>query len=185
MRIIAGDMKGRVLHMPRRASFRPTTDRVKEALFNMLNGILTWEHCRACDLFAGSGNLGLEALSRGAHSVTFVEQNRQHRLVLERNIEQFGVSDRTQVLPMRAEQFWAGGVSDFTMVFADPPYDYAHYTALLSGCARLLRPDGILTVEHAAGTEIPDAPSFRMHDRRNYGRTAITIFRFQAGEDAS
>lgn len=185
MRIIAGDMKGRALHVPRRASFRPTTDRVKEALFNTLNGMLAWKGCRVCDLFAGSGNLGLEALSRGARSALFVEQNRQHRSVLQRNIENLGVEDRAQVLPLRAEHYWKTDSAGFELIFADPPYDYENYGALLSGCARHLLPEGILSVEHAVRTQLPDMRQLFKLDRREYGITAVTLFRSLAGVDAS
>jgi len=137
MRIIAGDMKGRALHVPRRATFRPTTDRVKEALFNMLNGMLAWGSCRVCDLFAGSGNLGLEALSRGARSATFVEESPQQRAVLQRNIKSLGVADRTQVLPLRAEHFQfaeAFKVSDIESIYPSHviPSQYAAKTLLLA-----------------------------------------------------
>lgn len=185
MRIIAGDMKGHTLHVPRKASFRPTTDRVKEALFNILHGLLAWEECHVCDLFAGSGSLGLEALSRGARAATFVEPYHDTRLVLQRNIDRLGVSDRTRVLPVRAEKFWASETSAYDLVCADPPYDYPDYEALLSGCARLLKTEGIITIEHAVRTQLPDAPPLSTLDRRQYGITAVSIFRFKAGEDAS
>ncbi len=185
MRIIAGDMKGRTLHVPRRASFRPTTDRVKEALFNILNSMIVWDQCHVCDLFAGSGNLGLEALSRGAASAVFVEQNREHCSVLQQNISRLGVADRTQVRSMRAEQFWSSASSAYDLVCADPPYDYENYETLLSGCARLVKPDGILTVEHAAHTQLPETEHLVSRDRRIYGTTAVSIFRFQAGENPS
>lgn len=185
MRIIAGDMKGRTLHVPRQASFRPTTDRVKEALFNILHGLLAWEDCRVCDLFAGSGSLGLEALSRGAHSATFVERNRDHRLVLQRNIDRLGVGDRTRVMPMRAEKFLASESAAYDFVCADPPYDYADYEALLTSCEHLVKTEGIVTIEHAVRTQLPDVQPFFTLDRREYGTTAVSIFRFQAGEDAS
>lgn len=182
MRIIAGDMKGRTLFIPRHASFRPTTDRVREALFNMLNGTIEWQKSRVCDLFAGSGSLGLEALSRGAMSVTFVENSRESRTVLERNIRTLGVDARTDIQPLSVASFCVRSTAPCELVFADPPYDYQDYAGLLACCARLLRPDGLAVVEHAARVTMPPTEELHAVDRRVYGATALSIYRSHTGE---
>ncbi|MBN1448895.1 MAG: 16S rRNA (guanine(966)-N(2))-methyltransferase RsmD [Bacteroidetes bacterium] len=182
MRIIAGDMKGRLLHMPRRASFRPTTDRVKEAMFNILSGLVHWEQCRVCDLFAGSGNLGLEALSRGAPSVLFVENDGASRDVLERNISALRVQSRTRVLPFTVERFCRHEHDTCELLFADPPYAYETYDTLLSCCSAILVPDGIAVIEHTVRKRLESQASLTVIDHREYGTTAITIVRSPSGE---
>lgn len=121
MRIVAGAYKGRRLHSPRGSSTRPTADRVREALFSILGNV---EGARVLDLYAGTGALGLEALSRGAACAVFVERDARAAAVIERNLEAVGTTDAT----LRRQDvlgFLAGERGTYDLVFADPPYDLA------------------------------------------------------------
>ena len=120
MRVVAGEFKGRRLHAPRGAGTRPTADRVREALFSMLGDV---SGARVLDLYAGSGALGIEALSRGAASATFVERDRHALAALRRNLEAVGAP--AEVIPRDVERFLARPAGTFDLVFCDPPYDGA------------------------------------------------------------
>ncbi len=176
MRVIAGAWKGRTLHVPRDAAFRPTTDRVKEAVFNILAGIVSWPQTRVCDLYAGSGGLGLEALSRGAAAVTFVERSPQSINVLQRNIEALAASTVSNVRRQDVRQFCRRSEQQFNVVFADPPYASFSADELLEGIVALLLPDGIAVVEHGGMQPFHACEGLRQIDERQYGSTTITIF---------
>jgi 16S rRNA (guanine966-N2)-methyltransferase len=120
VRVVAGDFKGRRLHTARGARTRPTADRVREALFSMLGDV---SGARVLDLYAGSGALGIEALSRGAESAVFVERDRQALAALRRNLEAVGVA--ATVRAEDALRFLARPEGTFDLVFCDPPYDVA------------------------------------------------------------
>jgi 16S rRNA (guanine966-N2)-methyltransferase len=123
MRIVGGTAKGRRLRVPRRGT-RPTSERVREALFNSLRGMVELEGSRVLDLFAGTGAVGLEALSRGAAGVVFVESDRATCEVLRRNVEAVGLAGAT-VRCTRADTALAGGTAEpYHLVFADPPYAF-------------------------------------------------------------
>ena len=167
MRIVAGHLGGRRLLVPRDQRVRPTADRVREAWMSILQAEL--EGARILDLFAGSGALGLEALSRGAASAEFVELGAASIKTLKTNIESLGVSDVTTVHKgdaiRFAERLPAGA---FDLVFADPPYGFGHATRLVD-LFRRTPFARILSVEHRAD----EAPG---GDRtRRYGDTAITF----------
>jgi 16S rRNA (guanine966-N2)-methyltransferase len=167
MRIVAGRFGGRRLVLPKDARVRPTADRVREAWMSILGSEL--EGARVLDLFAGSGALGLEALSRGAESATFVELNPPSLHALEQNIAALGVSDAVTVHradAMRfAERLPQGA---FDVVLADPPYTADHAARLVAHFRR--HPFGrILSVEHRSDLEL-DGDS-----TRHYGDTAITF----------
>ena len=120
MRVVAGEFKGRRLAAPRGARTRPTADRVREALFSMLGDV---SGARVLDLYAGSGALGIEALSRGAESAVFVERDRAALAALERNLEATGA--RGEVRRQDVARFLARPEGTFDLVFCDPPYDGA------------------------------------------------------------
>ncbi len=120
MRVVAGEFKGRRLHAPRGARTRPTADRVREALFSMLGDV---SGARVLDLYAGSGALGIEALSRGAESAVFVERDRGALAALERNLDATGA--RGEIRRQDVARFLARPEGTFDLVFCDPPYDGA------------------------------------------------------------
>ena len=178
MKIIAGIAKGRRLAVPARGT-RPTSDRAREALFNTLAGLLDLAGARLLDLFAGTGAVGLEALSRGAAHVTFVESDRSAVQILARNIATVGLPS-TSVLRCTAESFLAttGSEEPFGLVFADPPYTYgeASLAALLDGVSgeRWMGPDGIIVVERSVRSCEPHWPDvIEPIKRRRYGEGVL------------
>ena len=183
MRIIAGQWRGRPIAAPQGHETRPTSDRAREALFSMLQSRLgSFEGLTVCDLFAGTGALGLEALSRGAAHCTFVEQDSAAIKVLRANVEKLKATNST--IRQNAAQHFSGG--PFDLVFADAPYG--------SGLAeRALRkievaPGGWACIETARNEE-PQVPGFEVDTHRIYGKARITLLRATpaavgAGNDA-
>ena len=159
---------------------RPTTDFVRQAMFSILGGAV--EGARALDLYAGSGALGLEALSRGAKSCVFVEDYRKATAVIGENLMQTGLAG---VRGTRSEvaRFLRGERGTFDLVFADPPYarsalDHDHVVEILGGedLLRVLEPDGWLVVEIAAEAATPEAEGWELRTRRSYGGTSVLVF---------
>jgi 16S rRNA (guanine966-N2)-methyltransferase len=181
VRIIAGSAGGRSLKAPRGSATRPTADRVREALFNILcaRGPVP---ARVLDLYAGSGALGLEALSRGAESATFVDESAQACAVIGDNARALGLTAACQVVPSRVVEWLRRAPADpFGWVFLDPPYAVARreLERALSFVdeRRLLAPDGVAAAEH----DWHDPPPARvgrlaLSDSRRYGQTAVSFF---------
>lgn len=168
MRIVAGVYGGRRIAAPRDARVRPTSDRVREAWMSILADDL--RGARVLDLFAGSGALGLEALSRGAASAEFVEMNRASLAALTANIEALGAGSRARVHRGDAERFIATlPAGAFDVAFADPPYTIDYATRLAAHFHRTPFAR-ILSIEHRAGLDLPGG------ETRRYGDTAITFF---------
>ena len=126
MRIITGLYKGRVLKTVRDLSVRPATERVRQTLFNMLANRIDFEGISVLDMFAGSGSLGFEALSRGAARVTFVEDSEEAAGFLEENARLLGCEDAVEILQMDAMGLLNARHGIYDLVFADPPYSYEH-----------------------------------------------------------
>ena len=170
MRIIAGAWRGRRLAAPAGRATRPTTDRAREAWMSIVQPSLAG--ARVLDLFAGSGALGLEALSRGAAEATFVEDDPRAIAALRKNVEALGAADRVTVVrtdAVRYVQSLAAGA--FDIAFADPPYDRGMATAVADGWLAAAFAH-ILGVEHSPREPLPGTG-----DTRRYGDTAITFFR--------
>jgi 16S rRNA (guanine966-N2)-methyltransferase len=177
MRIIAGEWRGRPIEAPPGQATRPTADRVRETLFSMLASRLgSFEDLRVADLFAGSGALGLEALSRGAGSATFVENNSAAAKAIKRNAEALGASDRVQILGGSA---LALARSDpFDLILADPPYSSGSGSAALQAVinAGWLAPGGWMSVETARGDSV-DPLGLIIEATRDVGRAKLTLLR--------
>lgn len=183
MRIVAGRFKGKSLDAPKGLNTRPTTDRVREALFNVLtHGApqVAFDGARVLDLFAGSGALGLEAVSRGARYCLFIEDDAGARGTIRRNVESLGLTGASKIWRRDAARLGSvGTMSPFDLVFCDPPYGTglggrALQSALDGGW---LTPDAIVVSEERAG-EPPDWPQGLVEmDRRRYGDTEIAIAR--------
>ncbi|MSR22271.1 MAG: 16S rRNA (guanine(966)-N(2))-methyltransferase RsmD [Gemmatimonadetes bacterium] len=171
MRIIAGEWRGRTIRAPSGKEVRPTTGRIREAWMSALGGRL--EDARVVDLFAGSGALGLEALSRGANEVTFVEQSRTALAALERNVESLSAWDRVRIVRADALRFVADwSEAPFDLALADPPYDRGFAGRLLERISE--RPFAReLWVEHRSKESLPELPGVR---KRKYGDTTISIW---------
>jgi 16S rRNA (guanine966-N2)-methyltransferase len=183
VRVIAGRLGGRTLVAPRGSSTRPTADRVREALFSILGPL---ENARVLDLYAGTGALGIEAISRGALRVTFVEHERAAQTALHQNLRALALGELAEVLPRRVEQVlrsppWGDRV--FDLVLADPPYAMirdgrlAEIARLGEGAlARSVRPGGRLVLEQASADAAPPLSGFRFVETRRYGDTAIGFY---------
>lgn len=178
MRVIAGSAKGRPLKGPRAAKghIRPTSDKVREALFDMLQGEL--EGARVLDLYAGTGALAIEALSRGAQHADLVEADREAQALIRDNLDRTGLAARAQVLARRVEPAVAQLGGRYDVILADPPYADAAIASLLPDLASALEPEGVLVVEHASRAAMPDeAPSLQLWKRRRHGDTTLSIYR--------
>lgn len=155
MRIIAGRLKGRVLRGPTGPGVRPTSDRLRETLFNVLRDRV--DGARVLDAFAGTGAVGLEALSRGAAHATFVERDRRAAALIEENAATCGCSGdvtvvRDDFLRMSGQ---ATALGPFDLVWLDPPYDTPDLAAALSVARSVIAPDGLVVLEHSRRRESP------------------------------
>lgn len=187
LRITGGELKGRRLKAPKGEKTRPTADKVKEALFAILAGSL--KGARAADLFAGSGALGLECLSRGALSCLFVENRRQALEAIKENIAALHLQDRCQVIMADAAKtnrlFLAKG--PFDVVLADPPYERGLVQKTVeSVCAPgFLAGGGWLVLEHSPRERPRALPELLLADHRTYGQTELTFFNAETRKDFS
>lgn len=177
MRIISGTLKGRKIPAPAGRGVRPTSDRTKEAIFSILETRLEWRGARVLDLYAGTGNLGFEALSRGAANVLFVEQDPAVIKGIQQTSQTLGVDTQSRFKTQSAEEFLKGTHETFDLVFADPPYEQAELPELpdwILGDRGILAGDGLLVVEHDKRI------SFKEHEKcvlsRPYGRTIVSLF---------
>ena len=177
MRIIAGAWRGRNLVAPKGLETRPTADRTRETLFSMLvSRIGSFDGLRVADLYAGSGALALEALSRGAGHATLIENDRAAVQAIERNLDTLGARDRATVRAMSAVSL--PRETPFDIVFADPPYADGSGDKVVAAVAKAgwLATGGWLAIETARGVEIaPD--DFVVDAARDVGRARITLFR--------
>jgi len=182
MRITGGEHCGRNLAVPKSDAIRPTQDRVREALFNILAPEIGG--AAFLDLFAGSGAVGIEALSRGAASVTFVEANRKHAAVLQQNLSNLSNASNLSSVVIADVYRWIATYAGagFTMAFADPPYKLGEekgYAQVLATLAErnVVRPDGLFIAEMTAVQKAEETPGWDLLRDRTYGKTRICIWR--------
>lgn len=180
LRLVAGTLRGRRLETP--AGVRPTGARLREALASIWRDRLPGR--RFLDLFAGSGAVGLEAWSLGAAQVTFVESAPRVLAVLRRNVA--ALAPAAEIVRGRLPgALDALAAEPFDVVFADPPYAFDDYAALLCAAAAHTRPGGAIAVEHSARVELAaEAALWRCRDRRRYGETCVSFFEIADGESA-
>lgn len=177
MRIIAGALRGRRLQTPEGTETRPTADRVRETLFSMLTSRLgSFEGLRVADLFAGSGALGLEALSRGAAFTCFVEHDQRAVDAIRANIDSLGVEQRSQLLARSALAL--PPAEPFDLIFADPPYAPQSGSAAVAELVRAgwVASGGWMAVETARRDSV-DAHALEVQAERDVGRARITLLR--------
>jgi len=189
MRIVGGRFRGRSLKSPASHDIRPTTDRTREALFNILaHGYAgTLDDVRVLDLFAGTGAVGFEALSRGAEFVLFVERSTEGRGLLRANMETLGVQGQCKVFRRDATAMGAvGTMQPFQLVFADPPYGRGLGERALQSVAAggWLSPDALVILEEQNGISPRLSDSFQQLERRDFGGTTMHFFRF-VGQDGT
>ena len=177
MRIIAGHFRGRSLEAPRGSATRPTGDRVREALFSMLaSRVGSFEGLRIADLYAGSGALGLEALSRGAASAIFVEADGSAQAAIKANAAKLGVADRVRILGGSALALPRS--EPFDLIFADPPYTPGSGSGIVKAVSNAgwLAAGGWMSVE-TDRREAVEPASYEIEVEREIGRTRITLLR--------
>lgn len=186
MRIVGGEFRGRSLATPKSDDIRPTTDRTRESLFNILSHAYpqALDGTRVLDLFAGTGAVGLEALSRGARAALFVEQSVEGRGLLHTNIETLGVIGRAKIFRRDATALGGvGTVEPFDFLFADPPYAKGLGERALDAAARggwLV--DGALAIlEERADIQPAVVDGFDPLEVRTFGDTRMHFYRYQAG----
>jgi 16S rRNA (guanine966-N2)-methyltransferase len=180
MRIVGGSLRGRRLAAPRSEAIRPTTDRARESLFNILEHAYPGaiEGARVLDLFSGSGALGIEALSRGASYCLFVEEAAQARALVRENVEGLGLQGRTRIFRRDATRLGpVGTMQPFRLVFADPPYgrglgERAVASALAGGW---LTPDALIVVEEASATPFQPPEGIVLNETRTYSSSILSF----------
>jgi len=181
LRITGGEARGRLISGPAGPQLRPTGSKVRQAFFNIVGFQL--KHCHFLDICAGTGLMGMEALSRGAGSVTFVEENRQSARAIELNLRHLGYSaevicaDLRKVLPILEEK-------TFDIIFADPPYKSGLQEEIMGLTERhnlLADAEAVLVIEHLRSIKLPDnAGKLALASSRNYGQTSLSFFKVAA-----
>lgn len=184
MRVVSGAARGRRLRAPAGRRTRPTSDKVKEALFDLLS--LEWSGRVVLDLFAGSGALGIEALSRGAKRAVFVEKDLVAVRSLRANLETCSMLDRAKVVKADVIRFLQRGSEGhrFDVILADPPYDkgLAMVCARAVGKGEWLEKDGVLVLEHSPREDLPESLGVLIRFKlRRYGDTCVSFYRMAKG----
>jgi len=179
MRIIAGTHRGRILASPHDRTVRPTTDRAKQTIFDILSNRLKFEGSQVLDLFAGTGSLGLEAISRGAASVTFVDSSRDSLEVLKKNVTALRCDDLCTLY--QADVFWylKNTQARYDIVFADPPYRLERIGSIPSAVweSGVLKPRAFVVMEHSRESVIElDEKKYDIL-RKPFGQTTVLILR--------
>lgn len=180
MRIITGKYRGRILTAPKDAGVRPATDKARGSIFNILQNRLDIAGIDVLDLFAGTGSLGFEAISRGAAGATFVDDSRAAVKTIRNNAEVLGCAECCDIFEGDALRYISGNSGIFKLIFADPPYAWPGITELPSVIHRagILAPGGYLIMEHGRRSvfsgEAPLLPRFQ----RTFGNTVVSFFIF-------
>lgn len=177
MRIIAGEKKSRRIEAPEGTDTRPTADRIKEALFSILQRRLY--DASVLDLYAGSGALSLEALSRGAASAQLVDKNFKACKVIRQNIQSLGYEEKAQLMnteDAKAVEMMEEQGRTFDLIFLDPPYRMNMTDMMGRLEKKLLAEDGMIVCEHDRNTPPDTPPNLILQDRREYGNTGISFF---------
>ena len=185
MRVITGAARGRRLKELQGMETRPTTDRVKEGIFNIIQFDI--EGRRVLDLFAGTGQLGIEALSRGAARAVFVEQRRDAAALVRENLKITGLGENARVVNGEDLAFLASCGEKFDLIFLDPPYAAELWDSALEAISRfdILSNHGIIICESPVERTMPElAPPYRVHRTYRYGRIKVTTYHREEGDEA-
>jgi 16S rRNA (guanine966-N2)-methyltransferase len=182
MRVVGGRLRGRTLAAPKSKAIRPTADRLRESLFNILAHAFgdPVSGARVLDLFAGTGALGVEALSRGAAFTLFVDEGAEARALLRENVTALGLGGSSRIFRRDATKLGAAHpVAPFSLAFLDPPYAQGLAAAALASARAggWFTPDALIVVEEAAKTQFTAPEGFREIDRRRYDDTEFVFLR--------
>lgn len=181
MRVITGTAKGRKLDTLSGTDVRPTTDMVKEAVFSAIQFDI--EGRAFLDLFAGSGQMGIEALSRGAERATFIDANPDAVSVIKSNLAKTDFTDKSQVFRSDYFSFIASTNDRFDIAFIDPPYRLELLEKALTSVCSVMKPHGIIICEHPTDVEAPDIiQGFSLKKQKKYGKILISIYRKDSEE---
>lgn len=181
MRIITGLLKGRQINIPNTLNVRPTAARTKEGLFSILDARKYIRGANVLDLFAGSGNLGVEAISRGADKVLFVDSDRRNIKHIENIADEFEISDQVRAVTSPVENFLEGMPLPYDIIFSDPPYDYEFMHEMIESITTdgWLAEQGWLILEHDKRHNFTDHKHCAYY--KEYGRTHVSIFTAEEG----
>ncbi len=176
IRIIAGQYGGRTIKASQKSTTHPMGERVRAALFNMIDNEL--EGAIVLDAFAGVGSLGLEALSRGAKHVVFIEKDRVAQNIITENIKMLGVNDQTKLIkaPVASWHKTAPETEQFDIIFADPPYHNLQFSTVEKLFERL-KPNGLMILSHPGRECVPSINGVVVVDNRSYGDAVLTFYR--------
>ncbi|MFA6455670.1 MAG: 16S rRNA (guanine(966)-N(2))-methyltransferase RsmD [Bacteroidota bacterium] len=185
MRVIAGKYKNRRLETVPDNSVRPATDKVKGAIFNVLQSRVNWTTAKVLDLYAGSGSVGIEALSRGATNCIFVEKSRNALQFLKSNIESIGADHEANVIYGDVDQFIESTRMTFTVIFADPPYALEALKDIPNKIFEkgMIARDGYLIIEHPARYEFAQNSLWEVAVQKVYGNTSVSFFQHKKSEE--
>lgn len=175
MRVVAGSLRGRPIVAPGGTATRPTTDRVREAMFNALESLGAIDEAVAVDLFAGSGALGIEALSRGARRCTFVERDRDALRAIRTNVDKLGIGDRSSVVTGDVLSS-VGSMRGVDLVLVDPPYGFDAWDRLLAALVPATSSESVVVLESDRQVELP--AGWDDVRTKRYGRTWVTFARY-------
>jgi 16S rRNA (guanine966-N2)-methyltransferase len=184
MRIITGLYKGRQLKPARHLDIRPAADRVKVTIFNVLQARMDLEGITALDLFAGTGSLGIETVSRGAKKAIFVDDSEESVELIGTNIEDLKCQDFCEVIETDALRYIDTTKQQFDLIFADPPYAYPE-TSLIPQkifSAKILNDSGFLIIEHQKKLAFEPSPDFAIAIVKEFGNTTVTFFKHKTME---
>lgn len=178
MRIIAGELKKRNIKTANLDLLRPATDRYRETLFNILNNIIDFDGIICCDIYAGTGAIGFECISRGAEFCYFIEKNFKTVRLINENIEQFNISERCKIIYESAESFTKSKISGFDLIFADPPYPDFGYEKTFINIKKndLLNEKGLLVIQRGKNTLKQDVQILNSEPFRIVGDDVIFLF---------
>lgn len=179
MRIIAGKYRGRLLSTVHDLSIRPTTDRAKQTIFDILSNRLAFDGIDVLDLFAGSGSLGLEALSRGAKSVTFVEKVRTSIAVLEKNIAAIGCGDQVTIHPADVFWFLKNAHREYDLIFADPPFNLETIGTIpaVVASSKAAREGTYVVLEYGKANPVSVSDKLYESVQKQFGQTTVLILK--------
>lgn len=177
IRVIAGLYGGRVVDAPDRTSTHAMSERARNALFNMIA-----DECKnaiVLDAFAGSGSLGIEAMSRGAASVTFIEKDRIASKIIQKNVDLLGIEDAKVIATTVSNWISTSSPTSFDIIFADPPYHDTQFSTV-ARLFSLLKPGALMVLSHPGKGEVPSETGVVVVDNRSYGNLNLTLYRRDA-----